>query len=81
MSAFTTILIIFLLLMNIFLIILYLSERRASYYVAYDEETRSTLKRRVTHLKEELESELVDFDIEEWERALEESLEEEIKNL
>jgi len=35
----------------------------------------------VTHLKEELESELVDFDIEEWEKALEESLEEEIKNL
>ncbi|ACS89744.1 MAG TPA: hypothetical protein HA302_05955 [Thermococcaceae archaeon] len=81
MSLFTTILVIFLLFMNIFLIILYLSEKRSSRYVAYDEESRSTLKRRVTHLKEELESELVDFDIEEWEKALEESLEEEIKNL
>ncbi|RLF83100.1 hypothetical protein DRN44_02085 [Thermococci archaeon] len=81
MSLFTTILVIFLLLMNIFLVVLYLSEKRSSRYVAYDEESRSTLKRRVAHLKEELESELVDFDIEEWEKALEESLEEEIKNL
>ncbi|ALV62376.1 hypothetical protein ADU37_CDS06770 [Thermococcus sp. 2319x1] len=76
-----TFLIIILLATNIILAILYIAERRSPYYVGYDAETKNTLKRRVTHLKEELESELVEFDVEEWERSLEESLEEEIRNL
>jgi len=76
-----TFLVIILLATNIILAILYIAERRSPVYGGYDTETRNTLKRRVTHLKEELESELVEFDVEEWERALEESLEEEIRNL
>ena len=32
-------------------------------------------------LKEELEGELEQFDVEDWERALEESIDEEVKNL
>lgn len=76
-----TFLVIILLATNIILAILYIAERRSPAYTVYDTETKNTLKRRVTHLKEELESELVEFDVEEWERALEESLEEEIRNL
>jgi len=74
-------LVVVLLVTNIILAILYITERRAPAYTVYDAETKNTLKRRVIHLKEELESELVEFDVEEWERALEESLEEEIRNL
>ncbi|MDK2783620.1 MAG: hypothetical protein PWQ32_1209 [Thermococcaceae archaeon] len=76
-----TFLVVILLATNIILAALYIAERRASTRAVYDPETRNTLKRRVTHLKEELESELVEFDVEEWEKALEESLEEEIRNL
>lgn len=66
---------------NLILLLLYLSAKKNPYYVVYDEETKSALKRRVTNLKEELEEELVDFDVEEWERELEESIEEEVRNL
>lgn len=73
--------VIILLVLNIVLLMLYYSARSNPYYVVYDEETKSALKRRVTNLKEDLESELVDFDVEEWEKTLEESIEEEVKNL
>ena len=73
--------IVILLMLNIVLALLYLSARRSPYYVVYDEETKNALKKRVLNLKEDLESELVDFDIKEWEKTLEESIEEEIKNL
>ena len=66
---------------NLILLLLYLSAKKNPYYVVYDEETKSALERRVTNLKEELEEELVDFDVEEWERELEESIEEEVRNL
>ncbi|HIP74994.1 MAG TPA: hypothetical protein EYH13_02345, partial [Thermococcus paralvinellae] len=71
--------IVILLMLNIVLALLYLSARRSPYYVVYDEETKNALKKRVLNLKEDLESELVDFDIVEWEKTLEESIEEEIK--
>ena len=76
-----TVLVVILLATNIILAVLYVAERRSSTYAVYDAETKNTLKRRVTHLKEELESELVEFDVDEWEKALEESLEEEIRKL
>ncbi|AAL81736.1 hypothetical protein PFDSM3638_08140 [Pyrococcus furiosus DSM 3638] len=69
------------LVLNIVFIMLYVSARRNPYYIVYDEETKSQLKRRVLHLKEDLESELEEFDVTEWERQLEKSLEEEIKGL
>ncbi|MDK2870535.1 MAG: hypothetical protein PWP39_1770 [Pyrococcus sp.] len=69
------------LVLNIVFIMLYVSARRTPYYIVYDEETKSQLKRRVLHLKEDLESELEEFDVTEWERQLEKSLEEEIKGL
>ena len=72
---------IILVLLNIILLMLYYSAKSNPYYVVYDEETKSALKRRVSTLKEDLESELVDFDVEEWERTLEESIEEEVRNL
>ncbi|AEC51104.1 hypothetical protein PNA2_0187 [Pyrococcus sp. NA2] len=68
-------------ILNIIIGMLYLSARRNPYYVIYDEETKSQLKRRVMHLKEDLESELEEFDITEWEKQLEKSLEEEIKGI
>ncbi|WP_461865809.1 hypothetical protein [Thermococcus sp.] len=74
-------LIILLALLNIVLILLYLSAKNNPYYVVYDEETKSALKRRVLSLKDELESELTEFDVEDWERTLEESIEEEVKKL
>ncbi|WP_297495869.1 hypothetical protein [Thermococcus sp.] len=73
--------IIILLILVIILLMLYLSAKSNPYYVVYDEETKSALKRRVSTLKEDLESELVDFDVEEWERTLEESIDEEVRNL
>ncbi|WP_297067683.1 hypothetical protein [Thermococcus sp.] len=73
--------VIILVVLNILLLLLYLSAKSNPYYVVYDEETKSALKRRVTNLKEDLESELVDFDVEEWEKTLEESIDEEVKNL
>lgn len=73
--------IILLVLLNIVLILLYLSAKNNPYYVVYDEETKSALKRRVLSLKDELESELTEFDVDEWERTLEESIEEEVKRL
>lgn len=73
--------VILLVFLNLALLMLYLSAKKNPYYVVYDEETKSALKRRVTNLKEELEEELVDFDIEEWEKELEESIDEEVKNL
>ncbi|WP_461864745.1 hypothetical protein [Thermococcus sp.] len=73
--------IILLVLLNIVLILLYLSAKNNPYYVVYDEETKSALKRRVLSLKDELESELTEFDVEDWERTLEESIEEEVKKL
>jgi uncharacterized protein YpmS len=72
---------VILLVLNVILLMLYLSARSSPYYVVYDEETKNALKRRVTTLKEDLESELVDFDVEEWEKTLEESIDEEVKNL
>ncbi|NJF25407.1 hypothetical protein [Thermococcus sp. Bubb.Bath] len=74
-------LVIILVFVNLLLFMLYLSSKRNPYSVVYDEETKSALKRRVTNLKEELEDELVDFDVEEWEKELEESIDEEVKNL
>ncbi|WP_048146576.1 hypothetical protein [Pyrococcus abyssi] len=68
-------------LLNIIIGMLYLSARRNPYYVVYDEETKNQLKRRVIHLKEDLESELEEFDVSEWEKQLEKSLEEEIKEI
>ena len=73
--------IILLVLLNIVLILLYLSAKNNPYYVVYDEETKNALKRRVLSLKDELESELTEFDVEDWERTLEESIEEEVKRL
>jgi len=73
--------VIILIVLNIVLLMLYYSAKSNPYYVVYDEETKSALKRRVTSLKEELESELVDFDVEEWEKTLEESIDEEVRNL
>ncbi len=80
-SSVLYVLIIILGFLNLTLLLLYISARKNPYYVVYDEETKSALKRRVTNLKEELEEELVDFDVEEWERELEESIDEEVKNL
>ncbi|AIF69343.1 hypothetical protein PAP_04660 [Palaeococcus pacificus DY20341] len=74
-------LLLILLILNIVLLLLYISARRTPYYVVYDEETKNALKRRVLNLKEDLEAELGEFDIAEWERTLEESIEEEIKGL
>ncbi|ASJ16392.1 hypothetical protein A3L04_04535 [Thermococcus chitonophagus] len=68
-------------LLNIIIGMLYFSAKRNPYYVVYDEETKSQLKRRVLHLKEDLESELEEFDVSEWEKQLEKSLEEEIKGI
>ncbi|NJE10738.1 hypothetical protein [Thermococcus sp. MAR1] len=73
--------VVILIVLNIVLLMLYYSAKSNPYYVVYDEETKSALKRRVTSLKEDLESELVDFDVEEWERTLEESIDEEVRNL
>ncbi|HDZ35965.1 MAG TPA: hypothetical protein ENH81_03500 [Thermococcus sp.] len=73
--------IVILLVLNIVLLMLYYSAKSSPYYVVYDEETKSALKRRVTSLKEDLENELVDFDVEEWEKALEESIDEEVRSL
>lgn len=70
-----------LIVLNIVLAMLYFSAKNSPYYVVYDEETKNALKRRVTSLKEDLESELVEFDIGEWERTLEESIDEEIRNI
>jgi uncharacterized protein YpmS len=74
-------LLIILIFTNLIVLLLYLSARKNPYYVVYDEETKNALKRRVTNLKEELEEELVDFDVEEWEKELETSIEEEVRNL
>ncbi|HII60579.1 hypothetical protein [Pyrococcus horikoshii] len=68
-------------ILNIIIGMLYLSARRNPYYVIYDEETKSQLKRRVMNLKEDLESELEEFDVTEWEKQLEKSIEEEIKDI
>ncbi|AFL95825.1 hypothetical protein CL1_1628 [Thermococcus cleftensis] len=73
--------VIILILLNVILLMLYFSAKSNPYYVVYDEETKSALKRRVSSLKEDLESELVDFDVEEWEKTLEESIDEEVRNL
>ncbi|ASA77859.1 hypothetical protein [Thermococcus sp. 5-4] len=73
--------VVILIVLNIVLLMLYYSAKSNPYYVVYDEETKSALKRRVTSLKEDLESELVDFDVEEWEKTLEESIDEEVRNL
>ncbi|WP_206204185.1 hypothetical protein [Thermococcus sp. 18S1] len=73
--------VIILLILNIILLMLYYSAKSNPYYVVYDEETKSALKRRVSSLKEDLESELVDFDVDEWEKTLEESIDEEVRNL
>lgn len=83
MAAGTVIVMVLLILvvLNIILLLLYLSARRTPYYVVYDEETKSALKRRVLNLKEDLESELNEFDVTEWEKTLEESIEEEIRDL
>jgi flagellar biosynthesis/type III secretory pathway M-ring protein FliF/YscJ len=74
-------LIVILLILVIVLLLLYLSARNNPYYVVYDEETKNALKRRVLSLKDELEGELEEFDVEDWEKALEESIDEEVKNL
>jgi uncharacterized protein YpmS len=74
-------LLIILFILVIILTILYLSARNNPYYVVYDEETKTALKRRVMSLKEELEGELEQFDVEDWERTLEESIDEEVKSL
>ncbi|AEK73946.1 hypothetical protein GQS_10265 [Thermococcus sp. 4557] len=73
--------VIILIILNIILLMLYYSAKSNPYYVVYDEETKSALKRRVSSLKEDLESELVDFDVDEWEKTLEESIDEEVRNL
>jgi len=74
--------IIIILLVIIFvLLLLYISAKNNPYYVVYDEETKRALTRRVTNLKQELESEISEFDVDEWEKALEETLDEEVKNL
>ena len=74
-------LVIILLILVIVLLMLYLSAKNNPYYVVYDEETKTALKRRVLSLKEELEGELEEFDVEDWEKTLEESIDEEVKNL
>lgn len=74
-------LVVILLILVIVLAILYISARNNPYYVVYDEETKTALKRRVMSLKEELEGELEQFDIDDWERTLEESIDEEVRSL
>ncbi|WP_297551109.1 hypothetical protein [Thermococcus sp.] len=74
-------LVIILFILVIILAILYISAKNNPYYVVYDEETKSALKRRVMSLKEELEGELEQFDVEDWEKTLEESIDEEVRNL
>ncbi|WP_457742905.1 hypothetical protein [Thermococcus sp.] len=73
--------ILILIVIIIILLMLYFSARNNPYYVVYDEETKTALKRRVMNLKEELEGELENFDVEDWEKTLEESIDEEVKNL
>ncbi|WP_297535950.1 hypothetical protein [Thermococcus sp.] len=73
--------ILILIVIIIILLMLYFSARNNPYYVVYDEETKTALKRRVMSLKEELEGELENFDVEDWEKTLEESIDEEVKNL
>ena len=74
-------LVIILFILVIILAILYVSAKNNPYYVVYDEETKTALKRRVMSLKEELEGELEQFDVDDWERTLEESIDEEVRNL
>ncbi|WP_297065850.1 hypothetical protein [Thermococcus sp.] len=74
-------LVVILLVLVIILTILYVSAKNNPYYVVYDEETKTALKRRVMNLKEELEGELEQFDVDDWERTLEESIDEEVRNL
>ncbi|WP_297471271.1 hypothetical protein [Thermococcus sp.] len=74
-------LVVILLVLVIILAILYVSAKNNPYYVVYDEETKTALKRRVMNLKEELEGELEQFDVDDWERTLEESIDEEVRNL
>ncbi|AMQ18128.1 hypothetical protein A0127_02560 [Thermococcus peptonophilus] len=74
-------LLVILLILVIVLTMLYLSAKNNPYYVVYDEETKTALKRRVLNLKEELEGELEQFDVDDWEKALEESIDEEVRNL
>ncbi|AIU70807.1 hypothetical protein TEU_10950 [Thermococcus eurythermalis] len=74
-------LVVILLILVVVLAILYISARNNPYYVVYDEETKTALKRRVMNLKEELEGELEQFDIDDWERTLEESIDEEVRSL
>ncbi|MCD6559019.1 hypothetical protein [Palaeococcus sp. (in: euryarchaeotes)] len=81
MSAIIAILFLILIVLNIVLLLLYISARRTPYYVVYDEETKNALKSRVLNLKEDLEAELEEFDVAEWEKSLEESIEEEIREL
>ncbi|MBP1911007.1 hypothetical protein [Thermococcus stetteri] len=75
------VLVVILLILVIILTMLYLSAKKNPYYVVYDEETKTALTRRVLNLKEELEGELEQFDVEDWEKALEESIDEEVRNL
>ncbi|WP_456368355.1 hypothetical protein [Thermococcus sp.] len=75
------VLLIVLFVLVIVLAALYFSAKNNPYYVVYDEETKTALKRRVLNLKEELEGELEQFDVEDWEKALEESIDEEVRNL
>jgi len=76
-----TVLIIILLVANIILAVLYVMERRAPIHTGHDKKAKNPLKRRIARLKKELESELAEFDIEEWEKALDEPLEEGIRKL
>lgn len=81
MNPILAILFLILIVLNIVLLLLYISARRTPYYVVYDEETKNALKSRVLNLKEDLEAELEEFDVAEWEKSLEESIEEEIREL
>ncbi len=81
-AAVLYVLLVILLILVIVLTMLYLSAKNnPPYYVVYDEETKTALKRRVLNLKEELEGELEQFDVEDWEKALEESIDEEVRSL
>ncbi|USS40537.1 hypothetical protein NF865_09605 [Thermococcus aggregans] len=76
-----TILIVGLLVTNIILVVLYVMERKTATYTVYDTKAKNALKKRVARLKKELKLELAEFDMEEWEKALDEPLEEGIRKL
>lgn len=72
-------LVIFFILVIVF-IMFYFLVKNNFYYVVYDEEMKMVFKCCVFNFKEELEGEFEQFDVEDWEKVLEELIDEEVKN-